>query len=125
MTKRRITPHKGGRTARAHAARMTPQEREHLDAVLQQRGVKYVDWFVDHVEADYAEITGGNTMAGYDVLYCSECGAELPQTTFVYRGGPDDSKREVTRGKCYHDRGDGSVTFVYYDFVDGRYIKAQ
>ena len=62
MTKRHITPHKGGRTARAPEARMTPQERGRLDMVLQHRGVKHIDWYIGHIEADYAEITGDDTM---------------------------------------------------------------
>ncbi len=61
---RRITAHKGGRTARAPEARMTPAERERLEAVLQHYSAKYVNWLIDHVEADYAEITqGDDTMA--------------------------------------------------------------
>ena len=63
------------------------------------------------------------TMAGYDVLYCGKCGAELPEVATVYRGGPRDDEREVERLACKH-QGDGGVTFKYFDWNGEKYVKA-
>ena len=46
----------------------------------------------------------------YEVYYCSECGAELPEV--VVWGNPDnDYDRDIHWGKCYHN-GDGGVIFL-------------
>lgn len=62
-------------------------------------------------------------MSGYDVLYCGKCGAELPEVTTVYRGGPKDDEREVEKLACKH-QGDGGVTFKYFDWDGKKYVAA-
>jgi len=44
-TKRQITPHKGGRTERAHV-RLTPDEKARLDATLKRTGLSLADFIM-------------------------------------------------------------------------------
>lgn len=62
MTKRRITSHKGGRTARAPEARIRPQTLQRIHATMRERGKS----FADLVEEKY----GGNKMA---IVICPRC----------------------------------------------------
>jgi len=49
---REITPHKGGRDKWAPRARMTEDERNRLDKVMEERGESFADWIMRHVEQD-------------------------------------------------------------------------
>lgn len=99
MTKRLIRSHKGGRTARAPEARMTLQERERLDTVLEQRGIKHTDWYIGHVNADYAAIIGEDTMnfdkiAKQVIKDGEKCTAD--DVKRLYDSLDDENKKAVT-----------------------------
>jgi hypothetical protein len=49
---RDIRPHKGGRTAHAPRARMTPEARAQLDALLKRTGESMADWIERHVDEE-------------------------------------------------------------------------
>lgn len=50
--KRAITPHKGGRTEIMSTARVTPEIKTKLQAILDQRGISYADWITEMVERE-------------------------------------------------------------------------
>jgi len=52
---RNITPHKGGRTAHAPRARMTPEARQRLDAILARTGESMADWLERMIEWEMYE----------------------------------------------------------------------
>lgn len=52
ISKRTIKPSKGGRTARAPEARLTPGELDGLRFVLVNRGLSFADWLVEKVKED-------------------------------------------------------------------------
>jgi hypothetical protein len=49
-------PSKGGRTARAPEARMTPADLAALKAILSARGLSFGDWLHEHIAADSQEV---------------------------------------------------------------------
>ena len=48
-----ITPHKGGRTELVHHARVTPETKAKLQAILERRGMSYADWLSEMVESGF------------------------------------------------------------------------
>ncbi len=50
--KKDIKPSKGGRTARAPEARLTPGELDGLRFVLVNRGLSFADWLAEKVKED-------------------------------------------------------------------------
>jgi len=46
---RPTTPHKGGRTARAPEARMTPADLAALRKILAERGLSFADWLAEQI----------------------------------------------------------------------------
>lgn len=69
MTKRRIHPHKGGRTARAPEARIRPQTLAAIHAEMREQGKS----FADLVEEEYSQ--GDDRMA--TKVICPRCGYEI------------------------------------------------
>jgi hypothetical protein len=53
---KRSKPSKGGRTARAPEARITPQDLAALQAILLARGLSFGDWLHEHIAADSQEV---------------------------------------------------------------------
>ena len=50
--KRVIKSSKGGRTARAPEARMTPADLAALEVILLARGISFADWLAEKIAAD-------------------------------------------------------------------------
>jgi len=67
MTTRKITPHKGGRTARLYV-RMTPDTKSKLEQILQTTGLGAGDWIENKVAEDEMKATiatpNGATITG-------------------------------------------------------------
>lgn len=66
MTTRRITPHKGGRTARIPSGWILPETLRRIHEAKRERGVS----FADLIEEKFA---GGNM----DTVTCPRCGYEV------------------------------------------------
>jgi hypothetical protein len=48
--KRKIKAHKGGRTSHIPRGRLTPEQRESLDKILDREGLSFSDWVILMVE---------------------------------------------------------------------------
>ncbi len=57
MTKREITPHKGGRDCRPPSARITRTTREQIEIICQLRGVSFADWLTEQAAKEHKRIT--------------------------------------------------------------------
>ena len=56
MTKREITPHKGGRDCRPPSARTTRTTREHIDMICMLHGISFGDWLTEQAAKDHKRI---------------------------------------------------------------------
>lgn len=56
MTKREITPHKGGRDYRPPSARITRTTRERIDMICMWRGISFGDWLTEQAAKDHKRI---------------------------------------------------------------------
>jgi hypothetical protein len=59
MTKRQITPHKGGRTKRLPNILITEETAAQIAAIMQHRGVTrfgWGDWIAEKIAEEYAKI---------------------------------------------------------------------
>ncbi len=54
--KRKITPHKGGKTERFPEVRLTPEELAMLNAILEYTGVTVATWLTSTIADDYRQL---------------------------------------------------------------------
>ena len=57
MTKREITPHKGGRDCRPPSARITRTTRERIDMICMLRRMTFADWLTEQAAREHKRIT--------------------------------------------------------------------
>lgn len=110
MTARRITAHKGGRTARAPEARIRPQTLQRIRATMRERGAS----FADLLEEEY----GGNEMTFDQVL--EQLGSEATEENFhaAFDGKSIDEIRAELEEMFPGDKGNANFAREIYDYAD-------
>jgi hypothetical protein len=57
MDTRKISPHKGGRTAHFPRSRITEDARKKLDLILQKRKISAADWVIEKIDQEYKALS--------------------------------------------------------------------